>query len=132
MAEVNGTSVNGSVPPVAEQPVNRVAEKAKAKAKPKPPTREERLNALWAKFSDKKFTLKGEVGGRSVSETTDGFPEDISPDGVIEHFRENGAKASRKVGVGAASGTGKAKAEDGDHAAELAAILIGVDAEDEG
>jgi hypothetical protein len=118
MAEVtNGVGTNGT-----SETTNRVKGKG---GKPKSESRAARLDALWKRFSERSFSLKGEVAGQTVTERTDGFPDDTSPEGVIEHFRENGAKATRKVGVGAASGSGKGEC-GGEEAAELAEILIDV------
>ena len=131
MADTMTAGVNGTAPHTASE-TDRVMvealEGAKAKGKSIKPkvraSKADRLDSLWRKFSDQTFSLKGEIAGQKVSMKTEGFPESLDAEDVVEHFRENAGTATRSKAVGAAKAGGKAEIGSGDDAADLAEILI--------
>lgn len=117
MSESNAVANNGTVDQTAETVTNRLKTR-KAKS-----SRAERLDALWRRFEEHAFSLSGEVAGEKITLKADGFPDSLSPEGVKEHFRDNGAIGSRSRVVGGAKGKGKAVAS-GEVAAETAELLM--------
>lgn len=77
-----------------------------------------RLYEMLGGFSKKSFTLKREIGDRTVVAKLDTLPTDMTPETVATFAAEYGIKGSIKGESGAADGTGAGRAA-GTRAAEF-------------